>query len=485
MKGMLMCYRILCTIFIVLLVISCSGEGEPGPQGPGGSSSLIEIQNEEPGVTCESGGILVSWGMDIDGDGVLSEDEITGEKYVCNGVSVDGLNGHNSLAEVSEEPEGANCPQGGQRLDTGIDKNGDNELQPDEIDATSYICDGVSTNGKTSLIIQTEEPEGDNCLVGGVKIETGIDENENGILDNDEVDTTSYVCKGVNTLTQVSTEPPGENCVAGGTRIESGRDNGDGGGTAGDGILQAGEVDSTEFVCLAQDIRRAMLMTEDDEDYFAFPSKEGFMSGGAWAIIETLQVPDYSQGGWHFFRGKAWEDLDGDVAVSVNIDNDPPQIHAWVRKGSWVSVIWEDPFGSIVRAGRWLTICMQRAGENDPVELWVDGIKMAETELSGPINDNDNDNLLVFGGQDVEPFWSQGDLYSEADVLMVRQTWLQRTLSGAEMIDYSLGAQFADGSVFFDGAIQESESVYNFHDSVDSVDATVGNTPEMILVSGY
>jgi len=54
---------------------------------------------------------------------------------------------------------------------------------------------------------------------------------------------------GFNSLVSVTTasESPGANCANGGTKITftSGLDNGDGGGTARDGILQAGEVDNT------------------------------------------------------------------------------------------------------------------------------------------------------------------------------------------------------------------------------------------------
>ena len=44
-------------------------------------------------------------------------------------------------------------------------------------------------------------------------------------------------------------ESPGVNCADGGQKTESGLDNGDGGGTARDGILQAGEVDTTIYLC--------------------------------------------------------------------------------------------------------------------------------------------------------------------------------------------------------------------------------------------
>jgi hypothetical protein len=54
---------------------------------------------------------------------------------------------------------------------------------------------------------------------------------------------------GFNSLTKTTSEPAGANCANGGQKIETGLDDGDGGGTANDGILQSGEVDSTSYVC--------------------------------------------------------------------------------------------------------------------------------------------------------------------------------------------------------------------------------------------
>ena len=49
-----------------------------------------------------------------------------------------------------------------------------------------------SSAAKTSVLaIGSEE-----CSNGGVKIQTGIDENMNGVLDDNEVDNTAYVCNG-------------------------------------------------------------------------------------------------------------------------------------------------------------------------------------------------------------------------------------------------------------------------------------------------
>ena len=51
-------------------------------------------------------------------------------------------------------------------------------------------------NGHNSLTITTVEPSGQNCANGGFKVQTGVDSNDNGILDSSEISTTNYVCNG-------------------------------------------------------------------------------------------------------------------------------------------------------------------------------------------------------------------------------------------------------------------------------------------------
>jgi hypothetical protein len=57
----------------------------------------------------------------------------------------------------------------------------------------------AGTNGLNALIKTTTEPAGSNCANGGTKIETGLDANGNGVLDAGEVNAiqTKYVCNGV------------------------------------------------------------------------------------------------------------------------------------------------------------------------------------------------------------------------------------------------------------------------------------------------
>jgi hypothetical protein len=55
-----------------------------------------------------------------------------------------------------------------------------------------------ATNGLNALIKTTDEPAGSNCTNGGTKLEVGLDVNENGVLDDNEVNLsqTKYVCNG-------------------------------------------------------------------------------------------------------------------------------------------------------------------------------------------------------------------------------------------------------------------------------------------------
>lgn len=52
-------------------------------------------------------------------------------------------------------------------------------------------CEGPQ--GFNSLVDISDEPAGANCAAGGVKISSGVDSNDNGVLDADEVTATKFV----------------------------------------------------------------------------------------------------------------------------------------------------------------------------------------------------------------------------------------------------------------------------------------------------
>jgi hypothetical protein len=65
------------------------------------------------------------------------------------------------------------------------------------------------TNGKNALVNTTIEPVGLNCATGGTKVEVGLDNNSNGILDNAEINTslTKYICNGNNSNINTNGNP--------------------------------------------------------------------------------------------------------------------------------------------------------------------------------------------------------------------------------------------------------------------------------------
>ena len=222
---------------IILLFIGC--EGEEGPIGPTGLNSLVNISNEPSGTNCENGGIKVEVGIDNNSNGSLDTDEILSTSFVCNGVD-----GNTSLTSVTTEPAGANCENGGIKIDSGVDSNGDGTLDDTEITATAYVCNGI--DGNNSLTKITSEAAGTNCENGGLKIDTGIDSDSDGTLDDSEITATAYVCNGVdgnNGLIKTTNESAGANCENGGIKIDSGVD------SNGDGALDDTEITATAYVC--------------------------------------------------------------------------------------------------------------------------------------------------------------------------------------------------------------------------------------------
>lgn len=111
------------------------------------------------------------------------------------GCKKDFNEGKNSLVDLITEPVGLNCSSGGFKIISGIDQNNNNVLDQDEIQSTEFICNGENgNNGLNSLVDMIPEPQGINCMNGGFKISTGLDLNNNRILDFEEIEQTSYLC---------------------------------------------------------------------------------------------------------------------------------------------------------------------------------------------------------------------------------------------------------------------------------------------------
>jgi hypothetical protein len=117
----------------------------------------------------------------------------------CGGSSSDSDNttGGDKSVVTKSTPVSANatCPNGGVQVDSGIDENGNGVLDASEVDTTQFVCNGA--NGLNSLISVTAVTAGVNCTYGGYRIDVGLDIDSNGVLEASEVSSTVYICNNM------------------------------------------------------------------------------------------------------------------------------------------------------------------------------------------------------------------------------------------------------------------------------------------------
>lgn len=184
-------------LFLTFLsVLSCSiekGCKTCNEEPVNGLNSLITTETLSPGEECRKGGFILNSGQDLNGNNVLDLDEVTSSEVVCDGV--DGLN---FLYDI--EINDTNCSNGGLTIESGLDLNSNGQLDSDEVLNSNLLCngkdglngvDGVDgQNGLTTLMSQES-------IDIGVFVHSGLDLNNDGVLEDSEITTTSFVSNGV------------------------------------------------------------------------------------------------------------------------------------------------------------------------------------------------------------------------------------------------------------------------------------------------
>jgi len=113
-----------------------------------------------------------------------------------------------------------------------------------EKDAIKIIDESESFPGSSMVRSATMQP-GNECEAGGVILYSGIDVNENGVLDSSEIKSTKVVCHGIagyDSLIKISDEFIGSNCVTGGKSIAAGKD------LNRNNILDESEISDTQYM---------------------------------------------------------------------------------------------------------------------------------------------------------------------------------------------------------------------------------------------
>ena len=170
--------------------------GPQGPQGIQGATGLIGPSGLNGNSILNGSNPPIST-TGVDGDFYIntSNNTIYGPK--SNGVWPAGV----SMIGATG-PAGAQGPQGLTGATGPAGAQGPQGLTGATGPAGPQGAQGIQgvagVNGLNALVKTTVEPAGINCATGGTKVETGIDANNNGILEAGEVNSaqTTYVCNG-------------------------------------------------------------------------------------------------------------------------------------------------------------------------------------------------------------------------------------------------------------------------------------------------
>ena len=155
--------------------------------------TLSGIAVEAAGENCAAGGLKVTTGKDTDGNGTLDAAEVTGTDYVCNGET--GAQGAAHISQSTEEPAGENCVRGGYRVDFGVDADGDGALTEAEVSATEYLCNPERPTEGNIVIRKTFVGNADAACAGGyLRLEYGFDADGDAALSDEEITSTFMAC---------------------------------------------------------------------------------------------------------------------------------------------------------------------------------------------------------------------------------------------------------------------------------------------------
>ncbi len=178
---------------------------------PAALSSLTRVSAVTAGAKCSSGGVDISVGPDLNGNGVLDDVEVASTQVLCNGAAgaagamgqpgatgpagrdgTDGRDGTNGR-DGADGPSGAGaptpltatatlpvgdprCPTGGARVDFGVDVGGgdggiarDGVLQPSEVQSSQVVCNGALPYYERSVTAPSGPPGAFRIVTAGAK----------------------------------------------------------------------------------------------------------------------------------------------------------------------------------------------------------------------------------------------------------------------------------------------------------------------------
>ncbi|MCP3139535.1 DUF7151 family protein [Pyxidicoccus xibeiensis] len=199
------------------------------------TTSLMHQQPEPAGLNCEHGGHAVRTGLDLDADGQLDDEEVRRTEYICATATPD------VLVRTQQVPPGERCPHGGHVSHAGRDLDGDGLLEDGEITREVYGC--TEPEPVLAQVRPLTEPPFV-CAMESTLVEAGVDMDRDGVLDREELRTSVRLCVlPSRARVRQRPEPEGARCPRGGAGVELGQDSNE------DGTLEDSEVQDTLYVC--------------------------------------------------------------------------------------------------------------------------------------------------------------------------------------------------------------------------------------------
>ncbi len=179
----------------------------PGPEGPAGATGATGAQ----GIQGDTGATGLT-GTDgaVGAQGIQGDAGAIGASAYQTWLDLGNTGSEQEFINSLTGPVGTNGTTGDSAYQTWLDL-GNTGSEQEFINSLTGPAGEQGENGLKTITNLIDEIPGGNCLNGGVKIEIGSDVNDNGILDDSEIDDslTRYICNGEDGQDGVNTNNSG------------------------------------------------------------------------------------------------------------------------------------------------------------------------------------------------------------------------------------------------------------------------------------
>lgn len=131
---------------LFLIAASCHLSKDPASYHELPKPQLTRVERSSDIADCEGPGTVVYMGFDENLNRLLDGEEVETFYYICDGKDgsdgENGTDGYTTLFNVDESGYITQCENSGLIISYGLDKNRNFELELEELEKVTYLCDG-------------------------------------------------------------------------------------------------------------------------------------------------------------------------------------------------------------------------------------------------------------------------------------------------------------------------------------------------------